>query len=276
MTVNTAQATINAADYFMIWQRIEAWRISRLGWGRASPQPITIGFWTMHHRAGTYSVTVRNATVDRGYAATYTQAVADVPQYQVITIPGCPDGVWNLDNNVGITLTFAFAMGSNNIASAANTWIATPCAAAPGQINGVAATTDIFRITGVVVLPGVESPTAARSALIMRPLDQELITCKRYYRGVIPEGAGTNNTAAQAWFTVRHDGMRAAPTASVSAPVTISDVTTANFTQSVGQVTVFANSPDWGHYSFSNFSGIGVNKLLVVRSGGYLVLDARL
>jgi len=222
-----------------------------------------------------YSGSVRNYAATRAYVFSFTQATADVWQYQTVTIPGDTAGTWANDNNGAMIVTFTMMAGTTYQA-AANTWVAGNFPAVTGTINGVASLTDTFQITGVVVLPGIEAPSAARSALIMRPLDQELITCKRYYRGVIPEGAGTNNTAAQAWFTVRHDGMRAAPTASVSAPVTISDVTTANFTQSVGQVTVFANSPDWGHYSFSNFSGIGVNKLLVFRSGGYLVLDARL
>ena len=48
-------------------------------------------------------------------------------------------------------------------------------------MNGVAATSDRFRITGVVLLPGTEAPSAARSPLIMRPFDQELVTCQRYY-----------------------------------------------------------------------------------------------
>jgi hypothetical protein len=46
----------------------------------------------------------------------------------------------------------------------------------------VAATSDVFRITGVVVLPGIEAPSAARSPLIMRPYDQELLICQRYWQ----------------------------------------------------------------------------------------------
>ena len=66
-------------------------------------------------------------------------------------------------------------------APSANTWVAGTYDAAPGQVNAVAATADLFLITGVVVLPGIEAPSAARSPLIMRPFDQELVTCQRYY-----------------------------------------------------------------------------------------------
>src|SRR4029077_21047839 len=64
----------------------------------------------------------------------------------------------------------------------ANVWTAGAFIAATGSINGVAATTDTFQITGVVILPGVEVPSAARSPLIMRPYDQELMTCRRYWQ----------------------------------------------------------------------------------------------
>jgi hypothetical protein len=48
-------------------------------------------------------------------------------------------------------------------------------------VNAVAATSDSFRLTGLVVLPGIEAPSAARSPFIMRSFDQELVVCQRYY-----------------------------------------------------------------------------------------------
>ena len=132
-----------------------------------------------------HSGTIRNAAATRSYAFTYTQNVADASQYNVVTIPGCTDGVWAIDNTAGLSLVFAMACGTTYTAPSANSWLTTTTPgyfAAPGQVNGVAATTDAFRLTGVVVLPGLEAPSAARSALIMRPYDQELLTCKRYWQ----------------------------------------------------------------------------------------------
>ncbi len=51
----------------------------------------------------------------------------------------------------------------------------------PGITNGIAATTDTFQITGVVILPGIQLLTATQSPNIMRPYDQELLLCQRYY-----------------------------------------------------------------------------------------------
>jgi hypothetical protein len=67
-------------------------------------------------------------------------------------------------------------------AGPANAWAAGNFIGATGTTNGVAALTDTFQITGVIVLPGIEAPSAARSPFIMRPFDQELAVCKRYWQ----------------------------------------------------------------------------------------------
>jgi hypothetical protein len=187
VVVPTAQTSLAAGDYGHVYQIIEGCRISRLGWGASGARPLTIGFWSAHHRPGIYSVTVRNADNTRTYASTYTHAGADIAQYNVVTIPGDTAGTWVTNNTAGLTVIFPLAVGSSLTAPSANTWLASNYLAASGQINGVAATSDIFRITGVVVLPGIEAPSAERSPLIMRPYDQELLTCQRYWERVESE-----------------------------------------------------------------------------------------
>jgi hypothetical protein len=182
VTTTTAQASLGVNDFAFIGQGIEGYRTARLGWGTSSAQPITIGFWSQHHRPGLYSGTIRNGIVNRSYGFTYTQTVADVPQYNTITIPGDTTGTWATDNTGSMFLSFAQACGTNFAVPSANTWSAGNYVAAPGQVNGVGATSDVFRITGVSVHPGNEAPSAARSPFIMRPYDQELATCKRYWQ----------------------------------------------------------------------------------------------
>lgn len=91
-SVQTAQAALGAADYANVWQLIEGYRIARLAWGTANAQPITISFWSMHHRTGTYTGAVRNGPHNRSYIFAYTHAVADVAQYNTVTIPETPPG----------------------------------------------------------------------------------------------------------------------------------------------------------------------------------------
>lgn len=182
VAITTAQPSLGAGDAISVSQKIEGYRIARLGWGAANAQPITIGFWTKHHRTGLYTGTIRNGGGTRGYAFSYNHAVADVAQYNTVTIPGCIDGTWPVDNSASMRLTFAIGCGSTYTAPSLNTWLPSGYIAGPGQINGVAATSDFFRITGVVVLPGIEAPSSERSPLIMRPFDQELLLCMRYWQ----------------------------------------------------------------------------------------------
>jgi hypothetical protein len=48
-------------------------------------------------------------------------------------------------------------------------------------VNAAASVSDRFRITGVIVVPGVEAPSAERSPYIMRPYPEELVQCQRYF-----------------------------------------------------------------------------------------------
>jgi len=179
--VTTTQPTMSAANYYVLSQTIEGYRISRLAWGTAAARPITIGFWTAHTLTGVYTATIRNSVSDRGYAFSYTQLASGVWEYRTVTIPGCTDGAWNTNNLGGVTLCFAMACGSTSTAPSLNSWLNGNYLAGPGQTNGMAGS-NIFRLTGVIVLPGSQAPTATQSPLIMRPYDQELATCQRYYQ----------------------------------------------------------------------------------------------
>jgi hypothetical protein len=214
MSAAVAQASIGASDYAILSHAIEGYRVARLQWGTANAQPITVAFWSNHHRTGLYTGVVRNGANNRTYAFAYTQVTADIPQYNVITIPGDTTGTWTTDNTAGLSLVFAMACGSSNIAPSANAWLAGSYAAAPGQINAVAATSDVFRLTGVTVLPGNEAPSAARSPFIMRSYDQELQTCKRYWEqcAVFLAASGTAGTGSGAALTSFSVEKRATPT----------------------------------------------------------------
>jgi hypothetical protein len=207
-------ASAAAGDVIQLMHKIEGYRIARLAWGAANAQPIIIGFWSMHSMTGTYSLTVRNSAANRSYAATYTQNVADTLEYKTITIPGCTDGVWAVDNTIGMIVLFPLMCGATRTAPSANTWVTGSFSAAPGQVNAAVSSANFIRIGGVVVLPGTQAPTAAQSPLIMRPYDQELVKCQRYWKFNPPLiGHISETTATTAYFHVEHAiPMRATPT----------------------------------------------------------------
>jgi hypothetical protein len=179
--VTTAEAALAAGDWAAVFVPIEGFRTSRLAFGTANAQPVSIGFWTKIHRTGMYSGSIENSASNRSYPFTFTQNVADTWQFNTVTIPGDVTGTWvGNTNGTGFNIWFVIASGTT-VAGTANAWAAANLIAATGTTNGVAATSDVFQITGVIVLPGVELPSSSRAALIMRPVPLELPLCQRYY-----------------------------------------------------------------------------------------------
>jgi len=230
--VTTAQPSLGAGDWCILAQAVEGYRVARLGWGTANAKPITLAFWTLHERVGIHGGTIRNAGNNRSYGFTYNQNVAGATEYKTITIPGDTSGTWEKTNLAGLSINFAVACGATFTVPTAGVWTAGNYLGVPGQVNGVAATSDVFRITGVVVLPGIEAPSSDRSPLIMRPFDQELLTCRRYWetartRGVITAAAAGHLLCS----TVTIYPKRAIPT------VTLTNVYQINAVGRVVQIT---------------------------------------
>jgi hypothetical protein len=107
-------------------------------------------------------------------------------------------------------------------------------------------------------------------------LQGELAACQRYFRLADTAAAvGQNSTNVQ--MSIQHTGMRTAPTVATSAALTITDVTTANFTQSSGSIAIQDNSVNGGRYTASNFTGITNNRFYIyLTSGGSVQLSAEL
>ena len=180
-TTNTSPA---AGNYVNLWQSIEGIRASRLMWGTANAQPITISFWIYSTRTGMYSGSIRNSPITRSYIFTYQVNAASTWEYKTVTIPGDTAGTWTRDNTVGMQVSFTQMCGST-LQTAAGVWTAGNFIAAPGTTNGVQTTSDVHIFTGVTVHPGTQAPIAAQSAFIMRPYQDELLICKRYYQRYI-------------------------------------------------------------------------------------------
>jgi hypothetical protein len=82
INVTTAQASLGADDELSIVLPIEGSRwTNSLLYSVAQAMPVSIGFWFMAHRAGTYSGSIRNASRGKSYPFSFTIAAADTPQW---------------------------------------------------------------------------------------------------------------------------------------------------------------------------------------------------
>ena len=179
LTILTTGGFVSSTDdYFVIRQLIEGYRISRLAFGTASAQPVTLSFWFLSDYAGQMGITLRNADVTRNMTKNVTLAVGW--NFKTVTFPGDTGGSWNQDNGRGFFLDFSLAAGTSKLAPP-DVWTSTVGFGSTGQTNFLEHTGRSCQLTGVVVLPGTQAPTEAKLPLIMRPYDQELVTCQRYY-----------------------------------------------------------------------------------------------
>jgi len=204
-------------DYLMLRHPIEGYRWSRLGFGAAGASPVTIAFWIMTNIAApsVCTLALRNGGGNRSYVTKLTLAGTSVWEYKIVTIPGDVTGTWQFTNVIAAQLSFCLVSpaGSNLNTAVVDTWQAGNFISATGQTNLAPSNGAGIFVTGVVVLPGSQAPTAAQSPLIMRPYDQELLVCRRYWEAGSTTWAGYANAAGTAvGGNINYHEKRAVPT----------------------------------------------------------------
>ena len=176
-SIKLTTTTGGAAGIVYMYHKIEGYRMSRLAFGNAAAQPVTLCFWVKTHRPGTYSGTLQNSGNARSYPFLFVINAADTWEYKTVTIPGDVTGTWLKDNGVRPLCI----LSATTITAPAGAWVAGNFVGAAGTINGAAATSDTFQITGLVVSRH-RSPIRRALPFIMRPYDQkELLLCMRHW-----------------------------------------------------------------------------------------------
>ena len=209
----TADASIGATDLYGVFQDIEGFDYRPL-----TSAGFSLSFWVKAHRTGTYCVAFSN-TIDRSYVTEYTVNSADTWQYVTITVPTPPTaGTWNYTTGKGLRVFFALAVGAN-FQTTANAWNSVAAYGTANNVNGVGATTDVFSLALVNLVPG-----ATAYPVNPVPYAKELVRCQRYAAQLFPGtavhryGAGfcQSTTAAQVTIPLPVP-MNKAPTATYAA-----------------------------------------------------------
>jgi hypothetical protein len=183
-SVGTAQASLGANDEMSIYQPVEGTNAAFLGYGGANAKSAMIGFWVKAHRAGAYSGAIKNTKVGdaspRSYPFSFTINAADTWEYKTVSIPGDTAGAWATSAVFGLVLVITVAAGTTRC-GAASAWAGSDYSGAAGTTNGVAATTDVFQLTGVSFIPGSDVPNSADAWRMQRSFASEYWLCQRYY-----------------------------------------------------------------------------------------------
>jgi hypothetical protein len=271
-----AITTWGNGEYVFHQTYIEGTRCRRLNWGTANAMPITISFWLISVASGTGTLTIRNNAANRTYYKNFP-VTAGTTTYTTLQIPGDQTGAWATDNTRGMTITWCFGCGANLATGVDGTWMAGASGLATPQTSATLFSTlsNYIHIAGVFVLPGTEAPSQAQSGEIHRPYEDELRYCRRLYRRVV-NCMGVAYSAAAARFFIYHEAMRTQPTPSAAGALQISDVFSANYTQSAANVTNTGNGSDFGQYDAANFAGMTAGRASVVLfNSPAIILDAR-
>jgi hypothetical protein len=182
--VNTvAQASLGVQEYCGFEQRIEGFNVDDFMWGGAYAEPATVSFVAYSTVAGTYSLSVRNATNTASFVSTFSMPVANQWTRIEKIIPGETVSSWNIDNTLGLALNITLAAGTNWQTGDVNRWTNSSRSpsgygyiAASGMTNFMATVNGQFYLTGVQMEKGTIATGFER-----RPLSIELGLCQRYY-----------------------------------------------------------------------------------------------
>lgn len=176
----TTKPSLAATDYFSVSQSIEGYSIADLKWGTAYAKTITFSV-DLKLPAGTVALSVRNGDATRSYVAPIVISAGEANTWvrKSVTIPGCPDGTWQTTTGNGMQIWLSFGCGTTFNAPTASTW-------ATGNYLSVSSATNYAAAGSVVAYvnaPQLERGTIA-SSFERVPLQQELLSCMRYYQRI--------------------------------------------------------------------------------------------
>ena len=174
VTVSTGIVMVAASEY-NLEQRIEGYNFEDFGFGAAGASSVTLSFYVKCSSAGTFAITLLNATKNRSYTTTYTINTASTWEQKSITFPGDTTGTWAVGTSTGAIVRFGLGTGST-FEGTAGTWTA-------NELNGTSATFDLatstnttWQITGVQLEVGAFATPFER-----RMFSVELNLAMRYF-----------------------------------------------------------------------------------------------
>jgi len=211
--VTTADTSLAAGDFVLIYQTMEAQNSQHLAYGNAAAKTLSLSFWVRSPKSGTHAVGIYQNDGGRHYIREYTVTSADTYEYITVTFPGDASGTINNDTGAGLDVYFGLATGST-YQNTADTWAAGQDWSTSSAVNCMDNAANNFYLTGVQLEVGSVATDFAHE-----DYGTTLKKCQRYYfdwtattsSEVYTMGEADNTTQLISQFQYLTT-MRAAPT----------------------------------------------------------------
>ena len=215
----TAEATVDAGNYWLLRQSFEGQDLQNLGYGTSSAKALTISFWVYSTKTGTFAVSLYNDDAAKSYVADVTVNSASTWEKKTVTIAGDTASGFNNDNGRSLILNIGLNAGST-FQTTAGSWTSGAYFGTSSTDNFLDNTSNDFYITGVQMEVG-----SVATDFEVRPIGEEFSLCQRYYLkwsydefdAIQTVGMGCYNTSTGILVIIDHPvKMRANPTLSYS------------------------------------------------------------
>jgi hypothetical protein len=170
----TADASIGAAQIYVLQQAVEGYNVADFRFGLATAQTVSLSFWVRSSLTGTFSGAIKNSATTRAYPFTFVINSAATWEYKTIVIPGDTTGTWLIDNGVGLRIYFDLGCGSSN-RSTVGTWQAGDFMGVTGSVNLIGT------LNASLDLGNVQLEIGQPTEFEFRPIQTELAMCQRYF-----------------------------------------------------------------------------------------------
>jgi len=171
----TAEATVDAGNYWLLRQSLEGQDLQNLGYGTSSAKALTISFWVYSTKTGTFAVSLYNDDAAKSYVADVTVDSASTWEKKTVTIAGDTASGFNNDNGRSLILNITLNAGST-FQTTAGSWTSGAYFGTSSTDNFLDNTSNDFYITGVQMEVG-----SVATDFEVRPIGEELSLCQRYF-----------------------------------------------------------------------------------------------
>tara|TARA_R100000329_G_scaffold65775_2_gene58102 strand:+ start:147 stop:1166 length:1020 start_codon:yes stop_codon:yes gene_type:complete len=208
-----ADSSVSATDRVALLYRMEGLDASRLEFGTANAQTITISFYVRSSITGTHGGAVGNGSDNRAYPFTYTISSADTWERKSITVAGDTSGTWATTNARSLQVAWGLGVGST-YSGTAGAWESADRNSATGATTGVLTTANAtWYITGIQIEIGSQA-----SDFQHEDIGTTLEKCQRYFQkgGFARRWVSTGNNEYNFFTHYYVTQMRATPTKTFS------------------------------------------------------------